>query len=214
MPGKPSRFSDRKNTNLAEDIEILLPVKVRWIPFSGFSIGPMVQWKMTVHRKSIMKLHFLSIPLFSLSGISSWVVYWRFVTDFDFFFFKRTLLLLIKHQFLQFWVVYWRFVTDFDFFFFKRTLLLLIKHHFLQFWYQCIKKTSVYGIIGNFSRGCRRNTRKTDKVYNFLQSAKLSCVDDLWTQTLRSISQSPRATSVRYHSLTSFDISMKVGFLF
>ena len=26
----------QKNTNLAEDIEILLPVKFRWIPFSGF----------------------------------------------------------------------------------------------------------------------------------------------------------------------------------
>ena len=31
---------------------------------------------------------------------------------------------------------------------------------------------------------------------------------DLWTQTLRSISQSPRATSVRHHSLTSFGISL------
>ena len=30
-------FSDRpKNTNLVEDVEILLPVKFRWIPFSGF----------------------------------------------------------------------------------------------------------------------------------------------------------------------------------
>ena len=27
---------DPKNTNLVEDIEILLPVKFRWIPFSGF----------------------------------------------------------------------------------------------------------------------------------------------------------------------------------
>ena len=26
----------RKNTNLVEDVEILLPVKFRWIPFSGF----------------------------------------------------------------------------------------------------------------------------------------------------------------------------------
>ena len=26
----------RKNTNLKEDIEILLPVKFPWIPFSGF----------------------------------------------------------------------------------------------------------------------------------------------------------------------------------
>ena len=51
---------------------------------------------------------------------------------------------------------------------------------------------------------CRRNTWKTDEVYDLLQSAKLTCVDDLWTQTLHSISQSPRATSVRHHSLTSF----------
>ena len=27
---------NRKNTNLVEDVEILLPVKLRWIPFSGF----------------------------------------------------------------------------------------------------------------------------------------------------------------------------------
>ena len=27
---------DPKNTNLVEDVEILLPVKFRWIPFSGF----------------------------------------------------------------------------------------------------------------------------------------------------------------------------------
>ena len=36
------------------------------------------------------------------------------------------------------------------------------------------------------------NTQKTDKVYNFLQYAKLTCVGDLWTQALRSFSQSPR----------------------
>ena len=29
-------FSAQKNTNLVEDIKILLPVKFRWIPFSGF----------------------------------------------------------------------------------------------------------------------------------------------------------------------------------
>ena len=28
--------SARKNTNLVEDVEILLPIKFRWIPFSGF----------------------------------------------------------------------------------------------------------------------------------------------------------------------------------
>ena len=88
--------------------------------------------------------------------------------------------------------------------FFKRTIILLIHHQFLQFWYQCIKKTSIYHIIGHFSKNCRHNTRKTDKVYDFLQSAKLSFVGDLWTQALCSISQSPRATSVRHHSLTSF----------
>ena len=48
--------------------------------------------------------------------------------------------------------------------FFKRTILLLIHHQFLQFWYQCIKKTSIYRIIGYFPPNCRRNTRKTDKV--------------------------------------------------
>ena len=47
------------------------------------------------HRKSIMKLPFLSIPLFSIFRISSWVELTRFVTDFDFFFFKRTIVLSI-----------------------------------------------------------------------------------------------------------------------
>ena len=70
--------------------------------------------------------------------------------------------------------------------FFKRTILLLIYHQFLQFWYQCIKKTSIYHIIGNFPPNCHRNTRKTDEVYDFLQSAKLTCMDDLWTQKRRS----------------------------
>ena len=36
-PGRPSSFSDRpKNIRLVEDVEILLPVKFRWILFSGF----------------------------------------------------------------------------------------------------------------------------------------------------------------------------------
>ena len=38
----------------------------------------------------IIKLSFLFIPLFSLSGISSWVVYPMLVTDFDFFFQSMT----------------------------------------------------------------------------------------------------------------------------
>ena len=59
-----------------------------------------------------------------------------------------------------------------------------------------------------------RNTRKTDKVYDFLQSSKLTCVDDIWARTLRSISQSPRATSVRHHSLTSFGIPPNRRFVF
>ena len=92
--------------------------------------------------------------------------------------------------------------------FFKRTTLLLIYHQFLQFWYQCIKNISIYRFIDNFPPNCCRNTRKTDKVYDFLKFAK--CVDDLWIQTLRLISQSPRATSVRHHSLTSFGISLKM----
>ena len=57
----------------------------------SWSIGPTVnaQWNSLWHRKSIIKLPFLSIPLFSLSGVSSWVVYPRFGTDFDFFFSNR-----------------------------------------------------------------------------------------------------------------------------
>ena len=36
-PGPPSCFPiGPKNTNLVEDVEILLPVKFRWIPFSDF----------------------------------------------------------------------------------------------------------------------------------------------------------------------------------
>ena len=36
-PGRPSCFSDRpKNTNLVEDVEILLSIKFRWILFSSF----------------------------------------------------------------------------------------------------------------------------------------------------------------------------------
>ena len=72
----------------------------------------------------------------------------------------------------------------FRLFFFKRTILLLIHHQFLQFLYQCTKKSSIYHIIGNFPLNCRRNTQKTEEVYDFLQSAKLTCMDDLWTQTL------------------------------
>ena len=97
--------------------------------------------------------------------------------------------------------------------FFKRTILLIIHHQSLQFWYRCIKKTSIYHIIVNPPPpNCRRNTRKTDEVYDFLQSTKLTCEDGLWTQTLRSISQSPRATSVRHHSLTSFGVSLNRTF--
>ena len=84
------------------------------------------------------------------------------------------------------WVDLTRFVTNFDLFF-KRTILLLIHHQFLQFWYQCISmKTSICHIIGNFPPNCRRNSWKTDKVYDFLQSAKLTCVDDLWTQKMEN----------------------------
>ena len=51
--------------------------------------------------KKCIKLSFLSIPPFSLSGISRWVDLTRFVTDFDFFF-KRTILLLINYNFFNF----------------------------------------------------------------------------------------------------------------
>ena len=70
--------------------------------------------------------------------------------------------------------------------FFKRTILLLIHYQVLQFWYQCIKKTSIYHIIDNFPQNCHRNTRKTDKDYDFPQSAKLTCVGDLWTQKMEN----------------------------
>ena len=37
VPGQPPCFSiGPKNTNFVEDVQILLPVKFRWIPFSGF----------------------------------------------------------------------------------------------------------------------------------------------------------------------------------
>ena len=54
-------------------------------------------------------------------------------------------------------------------FFFKRTILPIL-HRYLQFWFQCIKKTSISRIISNFCR----NTRKTNKVYDFLQCANLT----------------------------------------
>ena len=100
-----------------------------------------------------------------------------------------------------------RLVTDFGFrlrFLFKRTILLLILQLFRQFWYQRINKTSIYRIISNLPPNYCRNTRKTDKVYDFLQCANLTCVGNLSTQKRRSISQSPRATSVLRHLLTSF----------
>ena len=41
------------------------------------------------------------------------------------------------------------------------------------------QEDSIYHIIDNFPQNCRRNTRKTDEIYDFLQSAKLTCIDDL-----------------------------------
>ena len=131
----------------------------------------------------MIKLPLLSIPLFSTSGISSWVVYQRFVPDSNFIFFKRT--------------------------------ILLIHHQFLQFWYQCIKNTSIYRIIGNFPPNCYHTKRKTDKVFDLLQSANLTYVDDFWTWTIRSISQSSSANLVRHNSPTLFDILLnRRGFPF
>ena len=89
--------------------------------------------------------------------------------------------------------------------FFKRTIYLLIHHQFLPFWYQCSKKSSISHTIGVFHHNCCRNTRKTDKVYDFLP-IRQSCLDDLWTQALRPISQSLLAASIWNHSLTSFGI--------
>ena len=54
-------------------------------------------------------------------------------------------------------------------FFFKRTILPIL-HRYLQFWFQRIKKTSISRIISNFCR----NTRNTNKVYDFLQCANLT----------------------------------------
>ena len=128
---------------------------------------------------------FLSIPPFSLFGISWWVEQGS----------------SNRHRFRLF------FQTD--------SFITNIHHQFLKFLYQCIKKTSIYHIISNFPKNCRRNTQKTDKVYNFLQHAKLTCVGDLWTQALRKyvrLANHHGATSVRRHSLTSFGISL-VDFL-
>ena len=36
QPGWPFLFTDWQNANLVEDVEILIPVNFRWIPFSGF----------------------------------------------------------------------------------------------------------------------------------------------------------------------------------
>ena len=71
--------------------------------------------------------------------------------------------------------------------FFKHTILLLIHRQFLQLWNQCIKKNSIYRIIG-----------------------KLSPQHTVWplNSDTSSISQSPRATSLRRHSLMSFGISL------
>ena len=50
-----------KNTNLVEDVEILLPVKFRWIPFSGFKGG----------RKCISQSEARSAILFFRSALKS-----------------------------------------------------------------------------------------------------------------------------------------------
>ena len=76
-----------------------------------------------------------------------------------------------------------RFVTDFDFFFQTDNFIInsssiysiLVSMHQEDFY------SSHYKYI---SLNCCRSTRKTDKVYDFLQSANLTCVDDLSTQKL------------------------------
>ena len=46
-----------KNTNLVEDIEILLPVKFRWILFSGFREEVNKMWKLTTDGRRTTRDH-------------------------------------------------------------------------------------------------------------------------------------------------------------
>ena len=124
------------------------------------TIGPTVQWNsLSSQIFNMFKLNKIAFSLYSsLLSIR---------------YFKLGSLPKVRHRFQLL-------------FFFKRTILLLIHHQFLQFWYQCIKRTSIYHIFGNFPPNCHHITGKMDKVYKFLQSpvqsAKFTCVDDLCTQ--------------------------------
>ena len=51
---------------------------------------------------------------------------------------------------------------------------------------------------------CCRNTRTTEKVYNFLKCTNLICLVDLSTKKQFSVCQSQHATAVLCDSLTSF----------
>ena len=56
-----------------------------------------------------------------------------------------------------------------------------------------------------FSQNCRRNIRKTDKVFDFLQSAKLTSVGDLWTQKI----ENPSCTAI-YQMTSSNDVEPRL----
>ena len=125
----------------------------------------------------------------------SWILK---IFSFWFYYLDRGILSKFGDILSLFWLLFFKI---------KRTILLLIHHQFLQFWYKCIKKTSICRIIGNFLPNCRRNTRKKDKVYNFLQSTKLTCVDNLRTQTLEnpSCSAVQRYTKWRQRIMSNGD---------
>ena len=53
-----------------------------------------------------------------------------------------------------------------------------------------------------FPSKCRRNTQKTDKAYNFLQSPKLTCMDDLWTRQWKAPSVQ-RYTKLRQRMMSN-----------
>ena len=97
----------------------------------------------------------------------------------------------------------------FRLFFFKRTILLLIHHQFLQFWYQCIKKTFIYHIIGNFPQTATATHGKRTKstISSNPQSWPVWMTFELSHYVL--LANHHGATSVRRHSLTSFGILLE-----
>ena len=95
---------------------------------------------------------------------------------------------LLSIQYLSSWVDLTRFVTDFAFFFSNGQFIV----NFFNFRTNVSRRLPFIALLAVSPKNCRRNTRKKDKVYDFLQFAKLTWMDGLCTQTLRSISQSSR----------------------